>query len=228
MLRRSATVSNLVILFFSFVSYPLHSWWIVSLLGFNHLLILCIGSKKLVSVPILSAVIATILLVTKLNSIDLAKQVWEEAQTIPIVEIQTKQQLYKKSYEELQQNPYFLKDYAQFLVNEQLADSAIYLLNSKKGNMDQYERNLLIGDVYNNKGEFKNAIIFYQNVHFNIPNRFIPLYQVMLLKWKLKDTVAVMQYAQQISTMPIKVPSLRITYIKEKAKEIIEGKVISL
>ncbi len=213
--------SNLVILLFSIISYPFHSIWIITLFVINHLLILFILYYE-IRIPILllaiSIMMFTINMFFKYNS---AVSTWHYAQTIPISSFSDKNQCYQTSYNTLYDNQYFLNDYCNFFLSNNMFDSAIFIANHNKNNMNQYERELVLGNAYFEKNEPLQSIIHFEKAHSIIPNRFIPLNCLMQLALSMKDINLAKKYARQIIMMPVKLNSYIVSNSKQQAATVL-------
>ena len=217
-------LSNLIILFFSFSSYPFHSIWINFLFIFNHVILIVLKYFKYkFNVGILAIITFAVIpsYLYKQNKIGWEK--WEEAQMIPFNFKNEKNEAYEKAYKMLQANQYFLNDYCGYLLSSGSHDSAIIIAKANKRYMNQYELSMLLGRVYYEKKDFALSKSYFIKANNTIPNRFLPLAHLMEIEVERNNLLAATTIAKRIIDMPVKIPSTRIALIKEKAKRIIEG-----
>ena len=214
-------ISNVAIFLFSFVSYPLHSTWIIFLFVSNHLVILYFKNRKAGITMIIISLPIMMLLIYHSIKILYAKKDWEYAIYIPGSELNDKLSAYNSIRPFLYKNQYFLKDYCEVFIRANLPDSAEVLLVENKKYFNQFEFKMLSGDVSQLKGEYEQASIFYIKANNIIPNRFMPLYKLLLMNIRLNRRHSAKYFARIITTMPVKVESNIVYHIKETAAKLL-------
>lgn len=151
------SASNLVILIFSLISYPLHSVWIVLIFIINHLIILGLFFHKYKWGIIILIFSVITFLGKKYYGFLLSKSAWQEAQIIPFSETSKKSKTYQEAYKFLNTNQYFLNDYCGYLLNINKPDSAINISNrnykfmDSKGGSNTYRNIQLLCENCNRK-----------------------------------------------------------------------------
>lgn len=216
-----ASVSFINIFFFSLFYYSLHSLLIISVVIINHLIIFYfLFRKKFILIILFSGII---FFLHYINQNIEAKKNWKYAQSIPIHYIDDKMKYYLLSYSELGNNEFYLTDYCQFLVSSGLYDEALNLLHKKRKYFNQYQWYLFLGDITFFKENFNKSIQYYKNANMLIPNRIIPLDQLLNIALHLGDIQGVLYYSELIVKQPIKVESERTKFIQKKAKNILKN-----
>jgi hypothetical protein len=109
------------------------------------------------------------------------------------------------------------------LIKEKKPDSAIYYLEKSKTGFISYRSINALAKCYLNNDSLNQAIKYYSFLATYIPNKLMPKYVLfqIYLHGK-KDTALASAYAQQIMTMPIKVPSGEVNVIKKDVQNEIE------
>jgi tetratricopeptide (TPR) repeat protein len=214
---QALALSNLCVFAFALVSYPLHSVWVLFILLSNHILMIAIWYKRTVYGFVLITILLAFILVN-FHRYFQAKEIWLYAQSFPVNANPEKEHLFNSAYITLHNNQYFLYDYCSFLLNEQNSDKVLSIGNANRIYFNQYEYSLLMGTAYLQKNKMDKAKVQFKYAHNIIPNRFIPLYQLLSIAKVSKDTFQIIDYGKKIISMPIKVPSLMVDKIKEDAK----------
>src|SRR6185436_471795 len=103
----------------------------------------------------------------------------------------------------------FVRQYIIFLVSTKSFDRAQIVLQEWKERLDQYEYNLFSGEILMSQRKYREAISYYEQAHFIIPNRFIPCYSLMKIYSEIGDPDETNRWASLIITMPVKIPSVQ-------------------
>lgn len=214
---QALALSNLAILIFSLVSYPLHSIWVLFVFLSNHILIVAIYSRQNV-LSILTTILLFIFVLIGFVREMKWKKVWFYAVNLPINAAPEKKELFEAAFTHFYSNQYFLNDYCAYLLSEQEPEKVLTLGATNRIYFNQYEYNLFIGNAYLLKGELDNSKEYFINGHNIIPNRFIPLNSLLNIAKLSKDTVRARQYAEKIMSMPVKVSSPLVNKIKNDAQ----------
>lgn len=137
-----------------------------------------------------------------------------------------------KKYEDLipslGENAYFLYNYAAMLSVSQKYEEALKIALKCKQYMADYDLELLLGELYEKKHQYKYAVSHYLSAQNMCPNRFVPLYK-QFKAYKIEcDTNNMIAIGKTILTKEIKVPSKKIDNIINNVKidlvNIIQGK----
>jgi O-antigen polymerase len=212
----SLFASNFCILLFAQVSYSLHSIWIISILICNHILIIGFFYKK-ITIAILSSFSVMCFCFLCYLQFMKAKEDWVNTVSLPIVARNEKYLNFKSADKILFTNQYFLKDYCNFLLNENDYNAALSVANSYRKYFDQYEYDMITAKSFLAKNRLDSSRHYFQECNLLIPNRFQPLKYLLNIALTLNDTANARIIAKQIITTPIKVNSNEIIKIKKDA-----------
>lgn len=89
---------------------------------------------------------------------------------------------------------------------------------------DNYNLQLLMGDINQMQRCFKKSVTHYHNAHYMCPVRIAPLSGIIQVYQQIGDTLKADSIAQIILNKPIKIPSAEIDEMKAEAKKWIDGK----
>nr|WP_231932332.1 O-antigen ligase family protein [Butyricimonas sp. Marseille-P2440] len=131
---------------------------------------------------------------------------------------------YEKLYDILYGNPYFHYNYAVVLFELEHYQESKQELKVCQAFLNDMDTQLLSADIniqmgYDNDGENDLVIASYM-----CPNRFMPIYKLMLLSEKRGYKEKAYEYARIIAEKPVKVPSFTVTQIKSHALKRIREK----
>ncbi len=73
---------------------------------------------------------------------------WQYLKTLPINASNEKEKIYIDLFKDLSQDQYFLHDYCKFLLDEKKHAINLSIIHSSKKYFNQFERNLLLGNVH--------------------------------------------------------------------------------
>lgn len=214
---RHILMSNIVILFFALFSFPLHNVLVLTIFVCNHIMLIPILFKPLREFCIFLCIIliASVIFHFYLNIKN--KSDWTFAQSIPAQYKVDKINKYENCYISLSKNQYYLSDFCHYLISESLIDRALEVLLFSNNYFNQYDKYLLLGDCYLKKNDFVSAKLNYRKANLIIPNRLIPLGNLMTLSLLEKDTLSAKYFSNQIISQPIKIESLLGNKIKKDA-----------
>ena len=85
-------------------------------------------------------------------------------------------------------------------------------------NINNYDTQILTGDIYSALGNYPLAIEHYSYAEQMCPNRFLPLFAKFQVYEKLKDKNRLRYLGTKILSKSIKVPSYKINNIKQQVK----------
>lgn len=126
----------------------------------------------------------------------------------------------KKRYEQLEVKladyPEFNYNYAYFLLN--IGQKKKALRKISLCNINNYDTQILTGDIYSALGYYPLAIEHYTYAEQMCPNRFLPLFAKFQIYEKLKDKNRIRYLGTKILNKSIKVPSYKIDNIKQQVK----------
>jgi len=216
--------SNIVILLFAQFSFPLHNILILAFFISNHILLIPIYFKTLKPFCILFCINLTtsviLLFYENLN----VKADWHYAQSIPAQYKLDKVAQYQNCYKSLRKNQYYLTDFCKYLISENMIKSALNLLVLNEKYFNQYEKYLLLGEIYLKQINFAQAKSNYEKASLIIPIRLIPLGNLMNISLLEKDTLLAKYYSNRILSQPTKINTGFSDRIKKDASKISETK----
>lgn len=134
-------------------------------------------------------------------------------------------EMYQIAYPILSTDRYFLYNYAAELFQYGAYDKAIQIAKKCKLLWTDYDLELLLASLYEQQHNEIKAEAHYKQASLMCPNRFIPLYHLVLLLDRTKQSSKAIQLARHIVKKPIKVPSLAVNRIKEEMNDYIIKKV---
>ena len=218
---RHYAITCLVILIFSIVSYPFHSVWIILVFTFFILLIIVsLIKSRLLFLAVYTIIFGIVICVgVQYYRYSETNGKWVAAQMIPISEKNDKRVAYQELIQDLYGNPYFLKDYVNYLLNDEQIKDAQYILFRFEKYFIRYDFLISLGQSFLMQDDMRMASRFYSAAHSIIPNRFIPLAFLMRIAIQEKDIFKARNYANQILLMKEKVPSNITASIKAEARE---------
>ena len=129
---------------------------------------------------------------------------------------------YKALYSEWNGNPMFLYNYGVILNKSEHYNESNTILFECTKYFNDYEVQMLIADNYSKLEKWDYAEAFYYSAHNMIPNRFMPLYKLMLLYKYSGNTKQIIDIAKIIINQEVKVPSEIVNMIKMEAQNIVE------
>lgn len=220
--KKYALASLFAILTFSLFSYPISYPIIQMLLAFNIAVLLYDSHKyrdyNSFKVPLLVWWSVSLFLLSIFVYVATCELKWKMlTDTEP--DIAQYELLYQKKY--LQNHPSFLHDYAVALHEMQDYKRSMQILNECMLMMDNYDTRMLQGYNFRLLGELEIANHHFSRASKMIPNRFVPLYEIMLLYDTMNKHEKVRELAVVIDEKQVKAASQKITYIKEAARKIL-------
>ena len=129
---------------------------------------------------------------------------------------------YEELYKHLKDSPHFLYNYAaelnyigEYTRSQQILDECMLKMND-------YDTHLLAASNHEHMDNHGLAELHLRKASAMCPVRFVPLYQLTKLYGKMGRSEEQRQLAQQIMDKEVKVPSQRITEIKDEMRYILE------
>jgi len=129
---------------------------------------------------------------------------------------------YDELYTRLRYSPHFLYNYAAELNYIGEYHHSQQILDECMRRMDDYDTHLLAASNHERMGNYGLAEQHLRKASAMCPVRFVPLYQLANLYGKMGRYDDQRRVAQQIVDKEVKVPSLRITDIKDEMRYILE------
>lgn len=131
--------------------------------------------------------------------------------------------MYQELEDVLGNNRYFLYNYAVRLYSCNQKELCLQKALLCRKLWINYDLELLLGDIYREKKDYKQAEEYYMNASCMCPCRFIPLYQLYELYKETKDGAKVFLTAKKIMEKPAKINSMLVKRIKYKVKKEFES-----
>ena len=138
---------------------------------------------------------------------------------------------YRPTYEHLQtysdlmsvlgENPYFLYNYAVSLLDMHRLDESLAVALRCKEYSSDYNLELLLGAIYQQRKEYVLAVKCYETAHYMCPSHFQPLYRLCKLYEEAKDEKNLFRLAKMIYEKKAKVFSYEVRHIKREAFRIL-------
>ncbi len=220
--KKVAISSFMMLAFISFFSYPFKYPFTYLICIFNlYILIKDLFNDKMISICRVVAVFFAI------GCIPIACSAYEKIEG----EYRWKQayidknlELYKSLLPILGDNPLFLYNYSAELFEKYRIDESLEIAQLCKHELSSYDLELLLGDIYFFKHEYKLAEMHYIKASRMCPCRFIPLNQLFDLYKMINDEKSALAIAEKVVNKPIKVKSRTVTQIKYKMLHAMENK----
>jgi tetratricopeptide (TPR) repeat protein len=81
---------------------------------------------------------------------------------------------------------------------------------------------MAMGEVYLQKRNYDSARVYFLKANSIIPNRFIPLLQLMGIEIEVNSYDKASEFARKITDMPAKIPSAKIDLFKARTNEVLK------
>lgn len=122
--------------------------------------------------------------------------------------------------------PLFLYNYAMIMnrIGQYRISNHILVECSKE--LIDYDTKMAMADNYERIGDYKKAISCLISARYMCPNRFIPLYRLMIVHHNFGEHENATSYARMIIAKPIKIESNSVTQIRIAAQTYLESKTI--
>lgn len=127
--------------------------------------------------------------------------------------------IYERLYRELKNDRYFLYNFSVKLYEMRKNDESLMVANECRKLWADYDLEMLIGHIYMEEKNYLEARKYYQHASFMCPNRFMPLYQQVLLLEKMGRKEEAKHTAMMIVNKPVKIQSYTIQKIKDEMKK---------
>ena len=207
------------VLVFSFFSYPLKypATWIALLWS-----IACLNKTNKISnttfmLPLTTLILGFIIFASTYDQIK-THNAWERAySTFCLGNTNEAMKQYNTLHNKLFNQPEFLYNYSSILLIMGNEKDALNIV--QKCSVVDYDTELLRGDIYTQKKDYKNALQHYQLAADMCPNRFIPLYAMFNIYEAQSDKQNRKIIANNILRKTIKVHSYEIEEIREYVKQ---------
>jgi hypothetical protein len=119
----------------------------------------------------------------------------------------------------------FLAEYGEALLyNQSHAREAVEVLEKGRENFLSYRSMEATARAWHNLGQYDSSLKRYHFLSNYIPSKFLPRLEIAQLYLTVRDTANAQKTAQDILTMPVKIPSMEVKEIQREAGRIIQLK----
>lgn len=170
-----------------------------------------------------SAIICVVMYMSfLLNERIRAELAWKDALNIFILaEKESAFRIYKDIYRYLKKDRFFLYNYSSALSQTGRNEESLFIALQCREYWADYDLELLLGELYERLDQPIQATQHYKYASLMCPNRFMPLYKLVLLLKEEGQLEEAMQLAQDIVNKSEKVPSVTTQRIKREMRELI-------
>lgn len=130
---------------------------------------------------------------------------------------------YDELYTQWNGDPLFLYNYGAILSECKNYKKSNAVLIECTNYLNDYDVQMIIAENYSKLEQWNEAKTYYNTAHNMIPNRFLPLYKLMILYEKIEDKPHSLEMATIIINKEKKVSSGTVTYIKSEAQRVIDN-----
>ncbi len=125
---------------------------------------------------------------------------------------------YETLYPYMKTDVFFLYNYAAVLnrSKEYIKSNEILLIS--KSYLTDIDTELLLADNYKQLNQYEDSEKCLKKASYMIPNRFIPLYNLLLLYEIKKDSINAKKVANEILNKQIKVDSYKVRQMKKRVR----------
>ena len=128
-------------------------------------------------------------------------------------------QQYEDVYYVMKNDRYFLYNYAAVLYDGKAYQRSLMVANECRRAWADYDLELLIAENYVKQHKYEEAEKHFRLASEMCPNRFAPLYKMVLLYKDMQEEEKALNLARIIVEKPVKVPSQQIQWIKKQMGE---------
>ncbi|QIL40398.1 hypothetical protein G7074_14675 [Pedobacter sp. HDW13] len=129
--------------------------------------------------------------------------------------------VYKEISNELNHRPAFNYNYGVTLFQYGRYPESVKIFEDLRNKFVTLDVMLYLGKSYQAVKQYNNAEKIFKDASFMVPNRFIPKYNLFRLYHEIKDFKKADAVAQEILTMPVKIPSNEVDSIKNEVKKML-------
>ena len=145
---------------------------------------------------------------------------WQEASVLALCHSYDEALPYYVSLKHrFEDNPYFLYNYAAVFTEAKEYEKALKVALECRKYWADYDLELLLGDIYREKKDYKQAEEYYMSASYMCPSRFLPLYQLYELYKCIGNTEKASELAKILLEKPAKVNSALIKRIRYMVKK---------
>lgn len=144
------------------------------------------------------------------------RSLYKYAQLNKVFEVSYFQQVYLSRYKT------YLYNHSRELYSTSNFKNSLIMISRTENILTNYDTQLLRADIYYHIQEYHKALKTYETAHNMCPVRFAPLEGLLNCYQKLDDYVAERNIANQILQKTIKINSIDIARIHDKAKHVLQ------
>lgn len=143
-------------------------------------------------------------------------QRWYDASRLYEKKLQTAILQYQDLYPRLQNDPYFLYNYAAIHYEEAHYNECLQLLDECSKRLNDYDVQMLRGMALRSLELYDEALDCFQCASYMCPSKFMPLYQAFEIMVFCERKDKAVELCKKIIEKPIKVDSEQVRFIKAK------------
>lgn len=208
-------------------SYTLHVNFILFLLGFCMAVVSSCGKPsplpqyphmnaiKLMLLMIFSSILIQFIISGTRKS--LFAERWQKIELNEAIRASSKVAYYNKLYPSLKNDGKFLAGYAKAILDTNGGNDAIKIIEKARSKIVSVSVAQLLAHVYWDKNQDTTAYYLNWIINF-VPNKFSYKYDLLSFYVASKQTARAKQTAKLILSMPVKIPSKDVAYIKKEAQ----------
>ncbi len=215
--KATAVLALACIGFTGMFSYPFRypSTWIVFAVCVYTLFcdLKIVGKRHFNNVICLACITISIISTIRLHDRIKSEWCWNEASKFKYTEA------YERLMPKFADNPYFLYNYAVILYEKGFTDKSLDTAIRCDKHIANYDLELLLGDIYFDKGDYEMSENHYLRASHMCPCRFVPLNQLYDLYIKTDRNAEATSVARHVADMPLKIKSRTAIQIRYKMKK---------
>ncbi|MCD6440345.1 MAG: O-antigen ligase family protein [Candidatus Marinimicrobia bacterium] len=174
-----------------------------------------------ISTIIIIAIMA-VFTVDQIRNYDIHKK-WNRANQYSGMQwYENSEKIYAEIYPYLESNGDFLLNYGGTLALNRKPKEAISLLKKAEKYLNDPNLYLSLGNCYKEVGNFQKSEYYYQKAGAIVPHQMYPKYLLVKLYEKYQRNEQMLDLAEKISEMAVKIPSVAVTQIKREIDIILE------
>ncbi|KRT17752.1 hypothetical protein ASU31_00190 [Pedobacter ginsenosidimutans] len=213
----------IVIMIFGMFSYPLQSdaincvfYFSIAAIASFQMSLYTFNFNRIKKISMLIPVILLFgLSMRKINALN----DWRKAQSSMVYAEGDALRKYEKIYHVLDNNGAFLFNYGALLADMNVNDKSLNILTSAQRYLSNPKLATILAIIYNRMQNYGKAERYYLSCAYMEPKRFVPFNTLLVFYRNTGQTFKAQNIARKIIDKPVKIPSLRISEIKNAARQ---------
>lgn len=166
---------------------------------------------------ILTVVITILLIIGKFECLKYNK-LWKKAYNMQLNESAKSLKIYNDIYSYMKNNSSFLYNYGNSLLSNGENEKCKFVLEKASQNLNNSNLYMLLGDVYENTGNYVLSQKYFELASFTVPHLFYPRYRLILLYHSQGLYKEAYQSSVEMMKMKEKIPLPVVDKMKEQIK----------